>query len=109
MSKFFQLPEEGIGPGGTWYFRKHTYYDNWYYFYVGDERLGEVMSTRKGEWSGLSHNDYSEFFGVRMIEGFSSRYHAAVFILQHHGYRMRDQRRWKKQNEEIDRKYGLSV
>jgi hypothetical protein len=91
VSRYFVLPETGIGPGGDIVFRKHN--DISYLVYVGDQMLGQVSKLRYSGWWGTSYNrKRSEFFNIRQMEGFATRFHAASFIIKHHGYWMHDER-----------------
>lgn len=93
MSRYFVQPESGIGPGGDIVFRRHPVYERWYLLWVGDKVFGQIMRDRRERWSGLSQADDSEFFGIRMMEGFADRMAAATFVIKHHGYWMQDERR----------------
>lgn len=95
VSKYFVQSENGIGPGGQVYFRKGHLEYNWYDVYLDDIKIGKVMSAvgNRVRWTGLSYAKDSEFFKIRTMEGFATRWDAATFIFKHHGYWMRDERR----------------
>jgi hypothetical protein len=88
MSRFFILPENGIGPGGDIIFRKGGI--GWL-LYADGTLLGQ-LSQRNRKWTGISHAHSSEFFKVRMMDGFATRMDAATFIIMHHGYWMQNER-----------------
>jgi hypothetical protein len=92
MSRFFVLPTEEVGPGGDIVFRRHPGMDGWYLVEVGGQRLGTVGQHRRGHWWGQSNAKESEFFGVKGMEGFATRYDAATFVIKTHGYWMRNER-----------------
>jgi hypothetical protein len=99
MSRFFVLPEDGIGSGGDIVFKRHVL--NAYTLWVGNIMLGQVWKLRT--WTGISHAETSEFFNVHYMEGFATRMDAAGFVIKHHGYWMRDERgrrRWLAEVEE---------
>lgn len=99
MSRYFVLPEDGIGPGGYIVFRKRQ--DGMYTLYVGDKFFGTVHNL-KWHWAAVSWNEQpSEFFNVNDLDGFATRLHAAQFIIKHHGYWMRDERERKKVEEDL--------
>lgn len=85
------LPEDGIGPGGDITFRGHSPRGS-YRLFVGDKLFG-VVSYLGRTWHGVSLAAASEFFGVRQLEGFATRLDAAGFVIRHHGYWMRNERK----------------
>lgn len=91
MSRYFVLPEEGIGPGGGITFIPHGYS---YKLMVGGVYFG-LVSNLGGTWDGMSAAETSEFFGVRQLDGFATRLKAAAFVIKHHGYWMRDEREYR--------------
>ncbi len=110
MSKYFVLAEKEVGPGGQVYFRKDKSPYNWYNLYLDKVKIGQVMDTGYGRrrWSGLSNAEESEFFKTRMLDGFATRWDAAVFVFKHHGYWMhaerdhaRDMVRFEKRSNEM--------
>lgn len=111
MSRYFVLPYEPVGPGGDIFFRRPSkdWPEGWYLLYVGEAKLGQVMKGTRGHWIGLSFNDYSEFFGVRQMEGFATRWDASTFIIKHHGYWMQNERRMKADHERHKKEFGFSV
>lgn len=93
VSRFFVLAEEGVGPGGQIYFRRHKGSDRWYNLYLDDYRAGMVMKDPVwNNWNALSHCDDSKWFAVRSMDGFSRRMAAAEFIIKHHGYWLNNER-----------------
>jgi hypothetical protein len=90
MSRYFVLPEEGIGPGGDITFRRYPAMHGWKLF-VGDTFFG-IVSNLNGTWTGTSWAQESEFFSVRQLDGFATRLKAAAFVIKHHGYWMWDER-----------------
>jgi hypothetical protein len=88
MSRYFVLPEDGIGPGGDITFRK-GYGEQVYSVWVGETFAGQVCKLRA--WAAVSWNKHpSEFFKVNNMQGFATRLDAATFIIKHHGYWMVD-------------------
>ncbi len=92
MSKYFVRAEDGIGPGGDIIFRAAGGHEGWYNLFLDDKKLGQVIKGRDNNWIGLSNAAQSEFFGIRMIEGFANRMAAATFVIKHHGYWMQNER-----------------
>jgi hypothetical protein len=93
MSKFFVLAEEGVGPGGQIYFRKHKGSDRWYNLYLDEYKAGMIMKDPVwNNWNALSYCDNSRWFAVRSMDGFSRRMAAAEFIIKHWGYWLSDER-----------------
>lgn len=90
MSRYFVLPEEGIGPGGDITFRRHQP-RSCYRLFVGDKLFGVVSWTGR-TWHGMSTAAESEFFSIRAMDGFATRLDAAGFVINHHGYWMRNER-----------------
>ncbi|UUG69401.1 hypothetical protein SEA_SHAM_66 [Streptomyces phage Sham] len=93
MSRFFVLPEEGVGPGGQIYFRKHKGNSRWYNLFLDDYKAGIIMKDPVwNNWNATSYCDDSEWFVVRSLDGFSRRMAAAEFIIKHHGYWLHNER-----------------
>ncbi|AXG66186.1 hypothetical protein SEA_ANNADREAMY_66 [Streptomyces phage Annadreamy] len=93
MSRFFVLPEDGIGPGGQIYFRKHKGNDRWYNLFLDDKKVGMIMKDPVwNNWNAISYCDDSRWFAVRTMDGFSRRMAAAEFIIKHWGYWLSDER-----------------
>lgn len=95
MSKYFVLAEDDIGPGGQVYFKKHKGAERWYRVFLDESCIGMVMysgSRARRKWTGLSDAPDSEFFRTRMLEGFATRWDAAVFVFKHNGYWMHTER-----------------
>lgn len=94
MSRFFVQAENGVGPGGDIIFRKSKGNSRWYYLYLNDTKIGTVMKSARGSdsWTGVSNARQSEWFAIRKMEGFATRMSAATFIINHHGYWLRDER-----------------
>lgn len=93
MSRFFVLAEDGVGPGGQIYFRKHKGSDRWYNLFLDEYKAGMIMKDPTwGNWNALSYCDDSQWFAVRSMDGFSRRMAAAEFIIKHHGYWLRQER-----------------
>jgi hypothetical protein len=91
MSRYFVLPEEGVGPGGDIIFRSLRT-PGVYALYAGEAMFGTVHKIGS-KWAGVSWKEHSEFFGnVRKIDGFATRLDAATFVIKHHGYWMQDER-----------------
>lgn len=109
MSKYFVQPEDGIGPGGDVVFRKHGAYPDWYHLCLNETKIGQVMRGRDKNWIGLSNSSNSEFFGIRMIEGFANRMAAATFVIKHHGYWMQDERERREQFSETINNFRPTV
>ncbi len=57
----------------------------WYSVFLGDEKIGQVMSGRLG-WTALSYNHEKPVRHLNMIPGFQSRWKAMEYILEHQGY-----------------------
>ena len=91
MSRYFVLPEEGIGPGGDIIFRHHSL-ANSYRLFVGEQFFGLTFINMGHSWSSVSWAESSEFFGVDALEGFATRLDAATFVIKHHGYWMNAER-----------------
>ena len=109
MSKYFVLAEDDIGPGGDIIFRAAVGGEGWYNLFLDTKRLGQVIKGHDNNWIGLSHANSSEFFGVRMIEGFANRMAAATFVIKHHGYWMRNEREERDLIEEAMEKMANKV
>ena len=93
MSKFFVQSEEGIGPGGQIYFRRHRGGERWYNVFLGDTKIGMIMKDPIFDcWNALSNCDDSNWFAGRSMDGFATRMAAATFIIKHHGYWLRSER-----------------
>lgn len=93
MSRFFVLAEDGIGPGGQIYFRKHRGNDRWYNLFLDDYLAGMVMKDPIFDsWNALSYCNDSQWFAGRSMDGFATRRAAADFIIKHHGYWLRQER-----------------
>jgi len=109
MSKYFVQAEDGVGPGGDVIFRNgHPEY-NWYDVYLDDTKIGKVMETGHGSrrrWTGLSYAQDSEFFKTRMLEGFATRWDAAVFVFKHHGYWMHTERRHIEDGVRFEKRFA---
>lgn len=65
--------------------RSNRHQETQYYVYLGDEKIGQVMSSRTG-WTALSFNHEKPVRHLNMIPGFQSRWKAMEFILEHQGY-----------------------
>jgi len=103
MSRHFVLPEAGIGPGGDIIFRKcHPEYQ-WYSVCLGNEKIGQAMLDTRDRWIGLSNAEESEWFNVRMLSGFATRYDAATFVIKHNGYWMRNEREMEESKERAEK------
>lgn len=104
VSRFFVLPEDGVGPGGQIYFRKHRGNSDWYNVFLDDYKAGMIMKDPVWKnWNAISYREDSKWFLVRSMDGFSRRMAAAEFIIKHHGYwltiereRLRDEIRGEK-------------
>jgi hypothetical protein len=104
MSRHFVLAEDGVGPGGQIYFRRHPGSDSWYTLYLDDYKAGIIMKDSCwGNWNAVSYFDDSEWFRVRSMDGFSRRMAAAEFIIKHHGYWLRNERDDEKSNERAEK------
>src|SRR6185312_4225916 len=98
MSKYFVLPEKDVGSGGQIYFRKgHPEY-NWYNLFLDEIKIGKIMAGHRTGWVGLSYAQESEWFGVRMLEGFATRMDAATFVIKHNGYWMHREKEMAESN-----------
>jgi hypothetical protein len=97
MSRFFVLPEDGVGPGGQIYFRKHKGNDRWYNLFLDDYKAGMITKDPVwNNWNAISYCEDSEWFRVRSLDGFSRRMAAAEFIIKHHGYWLHNERETEK-------------
>lgn len=93
MSRFFVLAEEGVGPGGQIYFRKHRGNKDWYNVFLDDVKIGMIAKDPVWKnWNALSYCDDSKWFAIRRMDGFSRRMAAAEFIIKHWGYWLNDER-----------------
>lgn len=101
MSRYFVLPEEGVGPGGDITFRRHSP-AGCYRLFVGEAFFG-LTSYLGRTWHAVSWAEASEFFSVRDLEGFATRFDAARFVIKHHGYWMRNERESRSIQDRVRR------
>ena len=50
-----------------------------YNFYLGDEFIGQIMYSSRGEWSSIPWGDIN---GLRLVEGFKTRHGAVDYMLK---------------------------
>ena len=55
-------------------------------FYIGDIFVGQVINTKRGGWTAISHVKESDLLGFRSIDGFKSRYTASEYLLRVGGF-----------------------
>jgi hypothetical protein len=104
MSRYFVLPEEGIGEGGDIYFRH--WQPNFYRLFVGEKDMGFVVKTHIG-WNAFSSNISGDI--LNSMDGFRTRLQAGFFIIKHHGYWLREKREMRDNQYEWGIKAALDV
>lgn len=85
MSRYFVLPEEGVGPGGDIFFRRHSIgLPGWYRLHLDDVSLG-LVHKGLAPWQGWVACSENFDAARRVVEGFTSRWYVGRYVIQHHG------------------------
>ena len=82
MSKYAVITEDEVKDYG---FRHRNPKNDSVYFYVGDERLGQIFKDGKGDYT-ARYNGEKPLRGLRMVRGFRSRHHACEYLIRCAGY-----------------------
>ena len=88
MSKYYVMPQAGVGPGGEIVFRPHASQLGGWNLFVGGRHLGMVTPVAASLWHGVSYGEIpTEWFGeANNMGGFGTRFAAGQFVIQQHGY-----------------------
>lgn len=109
MGRYLVQPDPEVGPGGDVVFRKHPAtspaHDGAWVLYVGEKVFGTILpmyghtrtfTSAPRSWTAISNGKGNELIALRMMDGFASRWHAAVYIIKHHGYWLAEERKSRR-------------
>ena len=109
MGRYLVQPDPEVGPGGDVVFRKHPAtspaHDGAWVLYVGEKVFGTIVpqfvhSDTPSSWTAISNGKGNELVALNMMDGFASRWHAAVYIIKHHGYWLAEERAARRRTAE---------